>query len=55
MKLAAAQAIAELARDGELVPNALDQSVHDAVAEAVKAAASSSGIARPEHATAGDS
>ncbi len=52
MKLAAARAIAELARDGELVPNALDQSVHDAVAEAVKAAASSSGIARPEHATA---
>ena len=36
MKLAAARAIAELARDGELVPNALDQRVHDAVAEAVK-------------------
>jgi malate dehydrogenase (oxaloacetate-decarboxylating) len=52
MKLAAARAIAELARDGELVPNALDQRVHDAVAEAVKTAATSSGIARPEHATA---
>jgi malate dehydrogenase (oxaloacetate-decarboxylating) len=51
MKLAAAHAIAELARDGELVPNALDQRVHDAVAEAVKTAATSSGIARPEHAT----
>jgi malate dehydrogenase (oxaloacetate-decarboxylating) len=52
MKLAAAQAIAELARDGELVPNALDQGVHDAVAEAVKKAAASSGIARPERANA---
>ncbi len=51
MKLAAARAIAELAADRELVPNALDQRVHDAVAEAVRAAASSSGIARPEHAT----
>ncbi len=52
MKLAAAQAIAELAGDGELVPNALDQRVHDAVAEAVRQAAASSGIARPERATA---
>jgi len=51
MKLAAARAIAGLTPDGELVPNALDQHVHDAVAEAVKAAAESSGIARPEHAT----
>ncbi|MBV8948574.1 MAG: NAD-dependent malic enzyme [Solirubrobacterales bacterium] len=51
MKLAAAQAIAGLARDRELVPNALDQSVHDAVANAVREAAISSGIARPEHAT----
>ncbi len=51
MKLAAARAIAELAADRELVPKALDQRVHDAVAEAVRAAASSSGIARPEHAT----
>jgi malate dehydrogenase (oxaloacetate-decarboxylating) len=51
MKLAAAQAIAELTRDRELVPNALDQRVHDAVAEAVRAAAVSSGIARPQHAT----
>jgi malate dehydrogenase (oxaloacetate-decarboxylating) len=51
MKLAAARAIAELADGGELVPNALDQRVHDAVAEAVKTAAVDSGIARPEHAT----
>jgi malate dehydrogenase (oxaloacetate-decarboxylating) len=51
MKLAAARAIAELARDGELVPNALDHRVHDAVAEAVRLAAAESGIARPERAT----
>jgi malate dehydrogenase (oxaloacetate-decarboxylating) len=50
MKLAAARAIADLARDGELVPNALDHRVHDAVAEAVKTAAHESGIARPERA-----
>jgi malate dehydrogenase (oxaloacetate-decarboxylating) len=50
MKLAAARAIAELTGGGELVPNALDQRVHDSVAEAVKDAAASSGIARPEHA-----
>jgi malate dehydrogenase (oxaloacetate-decarboxylating) len=51
MKLAAARAIADLADGGELVPNALDQRVHDAVAEAVKTAAVDSGIARPDHAT----
>ncbi len=51
MKLAAAQAIAELAGDGELVPNALDHRVHDAVAKAVRQAAVESGIARPERAT----
>src|SRR5581483_10778336 len=51
MKLAAAQAIAELAQGEELVPNALDHHVHDAVAEAVKVAATKSGIARPERAT----
>ena len=51
MKLAAAQAIAELARGDELVPNALDQAVHEAVAEAVTKAAAASGIARPERAT----
>jgi malate dehydrogenase (oxaloacetate-decarboxylating) len=51
MKLEAARAIAELAPEGELVPNALDQHVHDAVAEAVKNAAASSGIAHPDRAT----
>ncbi len=50
MKLAAAEAIANLAKDGELVPNALDRRVHDEVASAVKAAAEVSGIARPERA-----
>ena len=51
MKLAAADAIAALAQDGELVPNVLDRSVHDAVADAVRDAAQRSGIARPERAT----
>jgi len=50
MKLAAAEAIANLAKDGELVPDALDKRVHDEVAAAVKAAAEVSGIARPERA-----
>ena len=53
MKLAAARAIAELARDDELVPDALDGHVHDAVTEAVREAAQRSGVARPELATAG--
>ena len=51
MKLAAAAVIAELATDGELVPNALDKGVHDAVTEAVRVAAVESGIARPGRAT----
>jgi malate dehydrogenase (oxaloacetate-decarboxylating) len=50
MKLAAADAIAELATDGELVPNALEEGVHEAVTEAVRVAAVESGIARPERA-----
>jgi malate dehydrogenase (oxaloacetate-decarboxylating) len=53
MKLAAARAIAELASDDQLVPDVLDQRVHDAVAKAVREAAASSGVARPELATAG--
>jgi malate dehydrogenase (oxaloacetate-decarboxylating) len=48
MKLAAARAIADLAPQGELVPNVLDQEVHDAVAHAVRQAAQTSGVARPE-------
>jgi len=38
MKLAAARAIADRAEENELVPDALDQSVHDAVAAAVRGA-----------------
>ena len=53
MKLAAAKAIADLARDDELIPDALDQRVHDAVATAVREAAHDSGVARSELATAG--
>jgi malate dehydrogenase (oxaloacetate-decarboxylating) len=53
MKLAAAHAIAGLAREDELVPNALEQRVHDAVAHAVRDAAERSGVARSEFATAG--
>jgi malate dehydrogenase (oxaloacetate-decarboxylating) len=48
MKLAAAQAIAELATGDELVPDPLDRKVHDAVAEAVRNAADRSGVSRPE-------
>jgi malate dehydrogenase (oxaloacetate-decarboxylating) len=53
MKLAAARAIADLTTGDELVPDALNQEVHDAVAAAVRAAAISSGVARPEYAATG--
>lgn len=53
MKLAAARAIADLVQADELVPDALDQNVHDAVARAVRDAAHRSGAARPERATSG--
>ena len=52
MKLAAARAIAELTGEDQLVPDALDQRVHDAVALAVQEAAARSGAARPELAAA---
>jgi malate dehydrogenase (oxaloacetate-decarboxylating) len=48
MKLAAARTIADHAHGDELVPDALDQRVHDAVAEAVFQAARHSGSARSE-------
>jgi len=48
MKLAAARAIADLAPADELVPNALDQEVHDAVSRVVREAAERSGVARPQ-------
>jgi malate dehydrogenase (oxaloacetate-decarboxylating) len=53
MKLAAARAIAEEVEGDELVPDALDQRVHDAVAEAVQEAAERSGVARPDFAANG--
>ncbi len=43
MLIAAARTIAELAGDDDLVPDALDKSVHAKVAEAVRAAGSASG------------
>jgi malate dehydrogenase (oxaloacetate-decarboxylating) len=52
MKLAAARAIAGLASEDEIVPDPLDQKVHDAVARAVREAADQSGVSRPEIATA---
>jgi malate dehydrogenase (oxaloacetate-decarboxylating) len=48
IKLAAAQAIAGLTEEAELVPDALDPAVHAKVAEAVLGAAVDSGAARPE-------
>jgi malate dehydrogenase (oxaloacetate-decarboxylating) len=52
MKLAAARAIADLVKDDGLVPDPLDQKVHDAVSRAVREAAERSGVSRPEIATA---
>jgi malate dehydrogenase (oxaloacetate-decarboxylating) len=52
MKLAAARAIADLATGEEIVPDALDQNVHDAVARAVRRASDECGVSRPEMATA---
>jgi malate dehydrogenase (oxaloacetate-decarboxylating) len=51
MKLAAARAIAELAGDDQLIPDALDPRVHEAVSKAVREAAERSGAGRPERAT----
>jgi malate dehydrogenase (oxaloacetate-decarboxylating) len=46
MKLAAAETIAELTAEAELVPDALDPNVHHRVADAVRDAAIESGVAR---------
>jgi len=46
MKIAASSALAELAPEGELVPDFMDKSVHRAVADAVAAAARRTGVAR---------
>jgi malic enzyme len=53
MKLAAAETLASLAKGSELVPEALDRSVHEAVADAVKNAAVESRVARLDRAPAG--
>jgi malate dehydrogenase (oxaloacetate-decarboxylating) len=44
MKLAAAETLARLAEESDLVPNALDSNVHDQVANAVRDAAVESGV-----------
>jgi malate dehydrogenase (oxaloacetate-decarboxylating) len=48
MKLAAAETLADLASNSNLVPNTLDPNVHEQVAEAVRDAAVKSGVARPD-------
>ncbi len=53
MKLAAAEAIADLTAESELVPNALDPEVHREVADAVREAAVESGVAHLDHLPAG--
>jgi malate dehydrogenase (oxaloacetate-decarboxylating) len=53
MKLAAAEAIAALTTDTDLVPDALDPTVHQRVADAVRQAAIDTGIARLERAPVG--
>ena len=53
MKLAAAETIAELAAEAELVPDALDPNVHERVSEAVRSAAIDSGVAHLDRAPMG--
>ncbi len=53
MKLAAAEAIADLTADSDLVPDTLDPTVHERVATAVKNAAIESGVANPDRVPAG--
>ncbi len=48
MKIAASRALADLAPEGDLVPDFMDREVHRAVADAVAAAARESGVARLE-------
>ena len=50
MKLAAAEALADLTAESELVPDALDENVHQRVAEAVRSAAIESGAAQLDQA-----
>lgn len=53
MKLAAAETIADLTEESDLVPNALNREVHDRVAAAVRDAAVHSGVAHLDRAPAG--
>jgi malate dehydrogenase (oxaloacetate-decarboxylating) len=53
MKLAAAETLARLAEESDLVPNALDSNVHDQVANAVRDAAVESGVAHLDRAPVG--
>jgi malate dehydrogenase (oxaloacetate-decarboxylating) len=53
MKLAAAEAIASLTEESELVPNVLDPEVHERVADAVKRAAVESSVAYLDRAPSG--
>ena len=53
MKLAAANAIAELTRASELIPDPLDPKVHAAVAKAVEEAAEAEGLSHPERVPSG--
>ncbi|MDQ5829027.1 MAG: NAD-dependent malic enzyme [Actinomycetota bacterium] len=53
MKLAAAETIADLTTEAELVPDALDPDVHERVAEAVREAATKSGVALLDRAPKG--
>ena len=53
MKLAAANTIAELAAEAELVPDALDPNVHERVSDAVRSAAIESGVAHLDRAPMG--
>jgi len=46
MKIAASSSLAQQAPEGELVPDFMDRQVHRRVADAVAAAARSSGVAR---------
>src|ERR687894_1323348 len=53
MKIAAAEVIADLTPESELVPDALDPTVHEQVSDAVRAAAIQSGPARLDRAPTG--
>jgi malate dehydrogenase (oxaloacetate-decarboxylating) len=53
MKIAAAEVLASLATGSELVPDALDPTVHEQVSEAVRVTAIESGVARLERTPTG--